>query len=1246
NYVKTGETSAIVIKSPNATGAIEILKEVPFQGIPCRVTAIEEAAFGSNALTSVTIPDSVTAIGDYAFYNNGLTSVTIPDNVTAIGAFVFTDNYLLEKVMAKGMTPATIYVNTFPNRAEIALIIPEGTKEAYEAAGWTGFKSITEDDEVLGIITFEIDAINYRVTSSKEIPTVEIKESPTATGAIDIPETVTHQGITYRVTAIGANAFFNNGVTSVTIPDSVTTIGDYAFSHNALTSVTIPNSVTTIGRRAFQYGTLTSVTIPDSVTAIDHFAFKNNALTSVIIGNSVTTIGDYVFENNALTRVTIGHSVTAIGAYAFYGNNALEKVFAKGTTPATILATTFIKRENIELIIPEGTKADYEAAGWTGFKSITEDDDELGIITFEIDHINYRVTSLEGISPTVEIKESPNATGAIDIPETVTHQGITYRVTAIGHYAFYKKGLTSVTIPDSVTAIGNFAFYYNGLTSVIIPDSVTAIGDGAFAYNALTSVTIPDSVTAIGGYAFANNSLDKVFAKGTTPASIVSKTFSNRSKIALIIPEGTKEAYEAAGWTGFKSIIEDDELLNIFEINHINYLVTSTEDIPAVEIKASPNAAGAITIPKEVTHQGITYRVTAIDDFAFRDNGVTSVVIPESVTAIGRGAFGVNGLRSVTIPESVTAIGDYAFSGNPLIEVIVQSAIPASIEDTSFGNRAIVYLNVPESFKQNYINLGWTGFQDRPVETFTQDNVNYVKTGETSAIVIKSPNATGAIEILKEVPFQGIPCRVTAIEEAAFGSNALTSVTIPDSVTAIGDYAFYNNGLTSVTIPDNVTAIGAFVFTDNYLLEKVMAKGMTPATIYVNTFPNRAEIALIIPEGTKEAYEAAGWTGFKSITEDNEVLGIITFEVDDINYLVTSTEGILTVETTVSPNAVGAIDIPEVVTHQGIAYRVTAISGYAFYDKALTSVTIPDKVTVIGEYAFGSNALEKVIVKDMTPATIYSNTFLNRAEIALMIPVGTKAAYETAGWTGFKSIAEVDIITFEIDDINYLVTSTGDIPIVEIKDSPNATGAINIPETVTHQGVTYRVTAISGYAFNKNALTSVTIPDSVTAIDRRAFEENTLTSVTIPDKVTVIGAYAFATSTLEKVIVKGTAPATIYSNTFLNRAEIALIIPEGTKAAYEAAGWTGFKSITEDDEVLGTIDKDLNTSVHLILNDSYLKIQSTQANLKAYAIYNILGVNILKGTANKVAIDRLSSGMYIAVLSFDKGTISKKFIIE
>ena len=153
-----------------------------------------------------------------------------------------------------------------------------------------------------------------------------------------------------KVVEIASNAFEDNQLTSVTIPNSVTSIGDSAFSSNQLTSVTIPSSVTYMGASAFNSnqlsdkdafiykrnsdGSIDNTTIvsyggknrhpiiPNTVKIIGDYAFYDNQLQTVTIPNSVTSIGNIAFGENQLTSITIPDSVTSIGWSAFRKDNS------------------------------------------------------------------------------------------------------------------------------------------------------------------------------------------------------------------------------------------------------------------------------------------------------------------------------------------------------------------------------------------------------------------------------------------------------------------------------------------------------------------------------------------------------------------------------------------------------------------------------------------------------------------------------------------------------------------------------------------------------------------------------------------------------------------------------------------------------------------------------------------------------------------------------------------------------------
>ena len=398
----------------------------------------------------------------------------------------------------------------------------------------------------------------------------------------------------------------------------VTDIGTKAFyEYSSLTSVIIPEGVTNIGANAFyNCNSLTSATIPKSVTSIGFLAFGYcGGLTSIVVDkenkyydsrNNCNAIIET--SSNTLVRgcknTIIPDSVTSVKWGAFCGCSGLTSI-----------------------TIPAGVTRIEEAAfeGCSGLTSIVVDKEN-------------------------KYYDSRNNCNAIIATESNT---LVY-------------GCKNTTIPASVTRLGDYAFAgCSGLTSITIPQSVTSIGECAFSNcHDLVFYCYEDSTA----YEYAmDNSFDisvKLIGETVTPGD----TSGDDKPTPTPTPEPTPEPTPTPTPEKPTAIPAKKGATLTVSSKKIKVKVTSSsKKNPTVTItKFTDKKAKKLTIPATVKVKGVTYKVTAISDKAFKGNKkLTTVTIGSNVTKIGKEAFsGCKNLKKITVTAGkLKTISKNAFKG-------------------------------------------------------------------------------------------------------------------------------------------------------------------------------------------------------------------------------------------------------------------------------------------------------------------------------------------------------------------------------------------------------------------------------------------------------------------------------------------------------------------------------------------------------------------------------------------------------
>nr|WP_054548688.1 InlB B-repeat-containing protein [Lysinibacillus sphaericus] len=197
----------------------------------------------------------------------------------------------------------------------------------------------------------------------------------------------------------------------------------------------------------------------------------------------------------------------------------------------------------------------------------------------------------------------------------------------------------------------------------------------------------------------------------------------------------------------------------------------------------------------------------------------------------------------------------------------------------------------------------------------------------------------------------------------------------------------------------------------------------------------------------------------------------------------------------------GHVDIPAVINGQ----PVTIIGESSFFNKNVTSVTIPESVTKIGDRAFLMNQITTVTLPNRLES-IGNLAFFDNRLSTVYIPDSVKII-------GAESFANNQLTAVTIPD--------GITRIENSVFSRNKLESVTIPSSVT---------SIGNYAFYQNHLTTIILPDDLKKIGFYTFYGNNLKEVTIPEAVTYIEDWAFASNQLHWVYFN--RPLVLQPNTF------------------------------------------------------------------------------------------------------------------
>ncbi len=647
-------------------------------------------------IKTVILPDSLISIEDSAFSRSGIETIQIPEGLVFLENWAFEGTNSLSSVYFYGPVPADrVGYDVFTENTEDFKIYYLEGQEGWTEGTWDS--PFTEDvEEAYPTATFsENDNLAEGSIADTDITWyITVDGRLYVNGSGEIPDNIWDYGYSWHdhmntireihigddFTRIGNHAF--NGascVSALSLPKNLVSVGECAFGgeNNSVGALVLPYQVEELAFAAFFDMGITKVTIPASTHLIIGNVFAGNPVTEYVVesGNTaymndgfgvlycygsdgeIKELTAYPAESELTEYIvpegeveiwgkTYNFAVTDLDLYAVHFVSNLEKItlpdtlwvikdnglsyngnLRELTIPASVgelWRDALSNNWQLPSILFEGNKPDmHDEHDGNQFQNTGSGQGEFTIYYYEgaegwADYDLYRTVAIgeDGAMYSGELADT-------DITWYITADGKLYVNGSgeipnnVGDYEYswhnHKDSVQEIHIGEGITVIGESAFSGFGNAAVLtLPDSLEEILYGAFHDTGITNVTIPAATWQI---------IDNVF--GGSPVE------------EITVEEGN--LWHAVDEYGALYYMEDE---------NYGYLLS----YPAA-------SEGTELTVQEGTHH--------IGNHAIYGTSLTSITLPGSLQHIGYAGICLNeGLTSLTIPASVGEVEGRALAYN------------------------------------------------------------------------------------------------------------------------------------------------------------------------------------------------------------------------------------------------------------------------------------------------------------------------------------------------------------------------------------------------------------------------------------------------------------------------------------------------------------------------------------------------------------------------------------------------------